>query len=141
MTNSSWPVVSFGSLMRLDLDRVSVTPGTLYPMVGVYSFGRGLFSREPVDGGSTSYNTFYRIRSNHLVMSQLFGWEGAIAFADDCFAGMYLSPQFPTFSIDESLIDRDFLRWYLKRPAFWQSLGRKLAELGIVDVHSTPMHC
>ncbi|MFZ4398124.1 MAG: hypothetical protein ACOYOU_21125, partial [Kiritimatiellia bacterium] len=90
---------------KLDLDKVPVDSSQTYPMVGVYSFGRGLFHREPVEGGQTSYKVFYRLKAEHVVMSQLFGWEGAVALSSEDFAGHYVSPQFPTFSCDFSKLD------------------------------------
>src|SRR5262245_28244082 len=38
-----WPSVRLGEVLHLDLDRVPVDAATTYPMVGVLSFGRGLF--------------------------------------------------------------------------------------------------
>jgi hypothetical protein len=49
--SAKWPVVKLGEVLTLDLDRVPVDASTSYPMVGVLSFGRGLFRREPVENG------------------------------------------------------------------------------------------
>jgi len=70
---AKWPRIKLGEVLRLDLDRVPVDVSKSYPMVGVLSFGRGLFHREPIENGNTSYKYFYRIKANHIVMSQLFG--------------------------------------------------------------------
>jgi type I restriction enzyme S subunit len=67
-----WPTVRLGEVLRLDLDRFPVGAATTYPMVGVLSFGRGLFDREPIENGKTSYRVFYRLKAEHVVMSQLF---------------------------------------------------------------------
>jgi type I restriction enzyme S subunit len=99
-------------------------------MVGVYSFGRGLFRREPQSGAHTSYKFFYRLKPEHVVMSQLFGWEGALALSSDEYAGMYVSPQFPTFLCDSDKLDRNFLGWFIRRPAFWQDLGTRTKGMG-----------
>src|SRR5689334_15336701 len=95
--NRDWPRVRMESVLSLDLESVLVDSGTEYPMVGVYSFGRGLFDRESVSGSNTSYRHFNKLKSHHIVMSQLFGWEGALALSSDEFAEKYVSPQFPTF--------------------------------------------
>jgi type I restriction enzyme S subunit len=99
-------------------------------MVGVLSFGRGLFEREPVEQGKTSYRFFYRVKPDHVVMSQLFGWEGALALSSDRFAGRFLSPQFPTFLCDLARLDRLFLGWLMRRPAFWRDLGTRASGMG-----------
>jgi type I restriction enzyme S subunit len=125
-----WPTVRLGEVLRLDLERFPVDAATSYPMVGVLSFGRGLFDREPIENGKTSYRVFYQLKAEHVVMSQLFGWEGALALSSKKFAGKYLSPQFPTFLCDEKKLDRDFLGWLMRRPVFWQDLGSRASGMG-----------
>lgn len=128
--NSPWPTVLLEDVLALDLDRVSVVSGESYPMVGVYSYGKGLFHRESVDGGKTSYKTFYRLKADHVVMSQLFGWEGALALSSEDVAGRYVSPQFPTFLCSQDHISRDYLGWFLQTPPFIMELGSKTKGMG-----------
>lgn len=125
-----WPLVSLGQVLSLDLDRTPIDPRRTYNMVGVLSFGRGLFHREPVSGSATSYRVFYRLKAEHIVMSQLFGWEGALSMSSEEFAEHYLSPQFPTFLCDSERLDRRFLAWFMKRPLFWQDLGTRAKGMG-----------
>jgi type I restriction enzyme S subunit len=94
---NGWQIVELSQVMKLDPTKVPLDAGTDYPMVGVYSFGRGLFLKEPVSGNNTSYKVFYRLKAEHVVMSQLFGWEGALALSSEKFADLYVSPQIPTF--------------------------------------------
>ena len=126
----SWPTVQLGEVLSLDLDRVAVDAAISYPMVGVLSFGRGLFDREAIENGKTSYRQFYRLKPEHVVMSQLFGWEGALALSSEKFAGKFLSPQFPTFLCDEKKLDREFLGWLMRRPVFWDDLGSRASGMG-----------
>ena len=126
----SSPQINLREVLRLDLDSVRVDPSETYDMVGVYSFGRGLFRREPQNGANTSYKVFYRLKPDHVVMSQLFGWEGALALSSAGFAGLYVSPQFPTFLCDPSRLDRNFLGWFIRRPAFWEELGTRTKGMG-----------
>jgi len=126
----AWPTVPLGEVARLDLNRESIDPSKTYAMVGVLSFARGLFEREPIENGNTSYKHFLRLKPDHIVMSQLFGWEGALALSNDRFAGKYLSPQFPTFLSDERRLDRKFLGWLMRRPSFWSDLGTRASGMG-----------
>jgi len=128
--SKSWPAIQLREIMNLDLNRVEVNPTETYEMVGVYSYGRGLFRKEPVFGSNTSYKFFYRLNSDHVVMSQLFGWEGALALSSDAFAGLYVSPQFPTFLCDSRRLDQKFLGWCMRRPSFWQELGTRTKGMG-----------
>lgn len=63
-------------------------------------------------------------------MSQLFGWEGALALSSDEFAGNYVSPQFPTFLCDQDRLNRNFLGWILRQPSFWEELGSRTRGMG-----------
>lgn len=128
--NVKWPEVKLGEVLRLDLDTVPVDPTTSYPMVGVLSFGRGLFDREPIESGNTSYKRFFRLKAEHVVMSQLFGWEGALALSTEQHAGQYVSPQFPTFLCDSAKLDRHFLGWIMKQKSFWDDLGSRATGMG-----------
>lgn len=128
--SNDWPMVKLSEVISLDLDKVAVKPATQYEMVGVYSFGRGLFRKEPVSGENTSYKTFYRLHSDHIVMSQLFGWEGALALSSQEFEGLFVSSMFPTFRCIDSRLDRMFLRWLMQRPVFWQDLGTRAKGMG-----------
>ncbi len=125
-----WPKVRLGEVLKLDLDRVPVDASASYPMVGVLSFGRGLFDREPIENGKTSYKYFHRLKAEHIVMSQLFGWEGALALSSDKFSGKFLSPQFPTFICDSGKLDRKFLGWLMQRKIFWDDLGTRTSGMG-----------
>jgi type I restriction enzyme, S subunit len=124
-----WTKVAFGDVFDLDLDAVSVDASAEYQMVGVLSYGRGLFSKPPVGGADTSYKTFFRLHSGQLVVSQLFGWEGAIAPVTSEFEGSYVSSQFPTFRPKANL-DAGFARWLVRNPTVWAQLKGAAKGLG-----------
>lgn len=128
--STAWPQVRLGQVLRLDLNPEPIDAVMTYPMVGVLSFGRGLFDREPIENGKTTYRHFYRLKAEHVVMSQLFGWEGALALSSEKFSGKFLSPQFPTFLCDGNKLDRGFLGWLMRRPAFWEDLGSRASGMG-----------
>lgn len=127
---SRWTRVKLRELLQLDLHKEAVAASKTYEMVGVLSFGRGLFKRTAIEAGATSYKHFLRLESNHVVMSQLFGWEGALALSSDEFAGSYVSPQFPTFLCHEGRLNRFFLGWVMRQPSFWEELGSRTRGMG-----------
>lgn len=129
MSSNGWRRVPLRELLTIDLDKVPVRAGVQYPMVGVYSFGKGLFHREPVDGTTCSYKTFNRLKSEHFVMSQLFGWEGALALSSEDFSGLFVSPQFPTFLCEPEL-NREYLGYFTRQPVFWHDLGSRTRGMG-----------
>lgn len=123
-------MVDLREVISLDVDKERVDSTKEYDMVGVYSFGRGLFNKEPVFGGSSSYKYFYKLHSHHIVMSQLFGWEGAIALCSSDFSGKYVSTQFPTFTTNSEYLDREYFSWWFRRQSFWDVLKSKAKGMG-----------
>ncbi len=127
---SRWPVIKLGDVLRLDLIKEVIDPSKSYEMLGVLSFGKGLFKRDTIESGNTSYKYFLCLKAEHVVMSQLFGWEGAIALSKPEFNGCFVSPQFPTFLCDESQIYRGYLGWVMRQPKFWDDLGSRTKGMG-----------
>jgi len=127
----NWEQKKIGDILFHDTKSLEkVSPSVNYPMVGVYSFGKGLFDKETLSGINTSYKNFYRLSANHIVMSQLFGWEGAIALSSPEFEGKYLSSQFPTFLANEEKVDRKFIGFYLQQGKIWKLLFAKGRGMG-----------
>jgi restriction endonuclease S subunit len=114
--------VSLGSVIDLSDDPVPVEAGETYNIAGVFSFGRGLFAREPLLGSDTSYKKFHRLHSGDMVLSQLKGWEGAIAPVNGAFDGWYLSPQFRTFKPDLAHLLPAYFSWFCRQPEIWEQL-------------------
>ena len=124
-----WRIVTLGEVFDLDLDAVPVSPSGEYAMAGVLSFGRGLFEKTPVHGVDTSYKTFFRLQAGQIVLSQLFGWEGAIAPVTPEFAGRFVSSQFPTFRPKPNL-DPAFARWIIRNSKLWDQLRSAAKGMG-----------
>ncbi|MFZ0922627.1 MAG: restriction endonuclease subunit S, partial [Candidatus Acidiferrales bacterium] len=96
---------SLRDVLTLDERRVPIRPDGTYPQVGIKGFGGGLFARGVLGGTETTYREFNLLFDGALVLSQVKGWEGAIAVCDKRFAGWYASPEYRTFSFisDEAL--------------------------------------
>lgn len=125
-----WRAVPFGEIAVLDKDEVAVEPGASYEIAGVYSFGRGLLRRGPIEGSQTSYRTLHRLHAGQVVMSRLKAWEGAIAVVPESFTGSFVSPEFPTFKVDQASVRPTFLEAVLTSEAFWGGLKGASHEIG-----------
>jgi type I restriction enzyme S subunit len=89
--------VPWSDLFMLHEEQVAVTPAALFPHAGLRGFGHGLFPKDPVQGRDTSYRAFNRLYAGALVISQVKGWEGAVAVVPDEFVGRFVSPEYRTF--------------------------------------------
>jgi type I restriction enzyme S subunit len=126
---SKYPERPLGDAIHLDIDEVSVSPSSTYEISGVYSFGRGLFSRGPIQGSQTSYTKLNRIHEGGIVLSRLKAFEGAISLVDKVFDRSFLSPEFPTFSASADT-DSRYIGFLCQWPDFWKSLSKGSKGLG-----------
>lgn len=123
-----WEMKKIGDIAYHDIESmISIEADKTYSMVGVYSYGKGLFVKDDIMGLNTSYKKFYKLKFNHIVLSQLFGWEGAISLCSKEFEGKYVSSQFPTFLVNEEIADKIFVSYYLQQSIVW----KKLFEVGV----------
>lgn len=86
-----------GDVIRLDEEIIPIEPAGEYPQIGIRSFGGGLFAKPALRGVDTAYKTFNRLYDGAVVLSQVKGWEGAIAVCSPELAGWYASPEYRTF--------------------------------------------
>ncbi|MGH7928485.1 MAG: restriction endonuclease subunit S, partial [Candidatus Binatia bacterium] len=126
---SKYPERRLGDVIRLDVDEVPVSPDSTYEISGVYSFGRGLFSRGPIQGSQTSYTKLNRLHKSSIVLSRLKAFEGAISLINKEFDSSFLSPEFPTFSASVDT-DSRYIGFLCQWPDFWKSLSKGSKGLG-----------
>ncbi|MGE3445919.1 MAG: restriction endonuclease subunit S [Acidimicrobiia bacterium] len=104
--------VRVGDLLKLHRRAVEVDPSGEYQEVGVRSFGRGIFRKEPIAGTDLGSKRVFRIEPGDLVISNVFAWEGAIAVASEAEEGMIGSHRFMTFRPKDDRTDTAWLAWF-----------------------------
>lgn len=127
---TEWITVKLAKLMRPAADPYSVDASRSYRNLGIYSFGRGVFSKPPIEGTTTSASTLYRVRSGQFIYSRLFAFEGAYAIVPQNFDGCYVSNEFPTFECDLTRLEPRFLAWLFKRPSIWRAIASRSTGMG-----------
>lgn len=120
---SQWHRVPLGDLLHSADEPCVVKEDQQYPNFGIYSFGRGLFRKTPIDGISTSAKTLFRVRSGNFIYSRLFAFEGAYGMVGDQFDGFFVSNEYPSFEVDRSRLSPAFLAAYFRLPSVWEAVG------------------
>jgi type I restriction enzyme S subunit len=110
------------NFLELSEDQVAIEIGVPYPQVGVRGFGGGLFSKPPVYGGQTTYRAFNRLYSGALVMSQVKGWEGAVAMTTKELSGYFVSPEYRTFRCRRDRCLPEYVAALVPTEFFWSRL-------------------
>lgn len=125
-----WPLVRLGDLLTQSVERCPVETDKVYPNVGIYGFGRGIFDKPPIDGATTSAPVLYRLRAGQLVYSRLFAFEGAYARVPESADGAYVSNEYPAFDIDTERAVPSYLEWFFRWPDAWQQLAKLTSGMG-----------
>jgi type I restriction enzyme, S subunit len=125
-----WKRIPLREMMSLAVDMHAVRPGRMYPNVGIFGFGRGVFEKQAIDGARTSARMLSQIRAGQFIYSRLFAFEGAYAAVPPQYDFYYVSNEFPTFDLDPCL-DAGFLAAYFRSPTIWDELRRSARGLGV----------
>ena len=115
--------VQLRDALTLDEDRVVIAADAIYAQVGIRGFGGGLFRKGSVSVGETTYRHFNRLASGQFVVSQVKGWEGAVAVCDDDHAGLFASPEYRTFRCNPAMLRPTYLAYLCRTPWFHTKLA------------------
>ena len=128
--NYSGTTCKLGDLIELHEDKEKILPTGSYPQVGVRGFGGGLFPKSAVSGTETTYKIFNRLYENSIVLSQVKGWEGAIAVCPKTLSGMFVSPEYRTFRCKSNIASPRYLQEVVRSKWFWKYLQEATRGVG-----------
>ena len=118
-----WNLWRIRSLIRRVRRPVVVRPETEYREIGIRSWGKGIFHKDPVRGAMLGEKSVFRIEPGDFVLNIVFAWEGAVSVVSENETGMIASHRFPTFRPSPD-VDLDYLLM-----VFQSEQGRRLMEL------------
>ena len=103
---------------------VAVTPDGPFRALGIRSHGKGTFNRIDALAAVEEFGkTVYRVEPNLFVVNIVFAWEGAAAITSEADAGCLVSHRFPTFRVNEQLLDIEYFRHVIRTKPFQQLLA------------------
>ena len=104
--------VRVGDVLRLVRRPVSPEPHSVYTSIGIRSFGKGVFKYEPKPGGELGSLRHFEVEPGRLIVSNIKGWEGAIAVSNDEHAGCVASNRFLPYEAVDGRIDVNWAKWF-----------------------------
>ena len=119
----NWVLWKLRRLIRQVKRPLVVRPDTEYQEIGIRSWGKGIFHKEPVRGALLGEKSVFRPEPGDFVLNIVFAWEGAVAAVSEQETGMIASHRFPTFRPSEH-VDLDYLLMVLQ-----SDQGRRLMEV------------
>ena len=119
-----------GELLKLEEDEVPISLEGSYPQAGLRSFGVGLFPKPPVAGTATTYRSYNRLYAGAIVLSQVKGWEGAVAVCPSELEGWFVSPEYRTFRCISGEALPDYMSTLVRTEWFWSKLKHATRGVG-----------
>ena len=102
---------------------VQVKSDQSYHFAGVYCFGRGVFRGQKKSGMEFAYKQLGKLTAGYFVYPKLMAWEGAFGVVPQECDGLFVSPEFPIFEINEELVLPEVLDVYFRTPSVWPLLA------------------
>lgn len=115
--------VKVREVLELQRRQVNVDPAAEYGEIGVRSFGKGIFHKDPIKGIDLGSKRVFAVHPGDLVFSNVFAWEGAVALAGSAEAGRIGSHRFMTYIPTDDGVDVSYLRYYFTSEAGVALLG------------------
>lgn len=112
-----------GDVLRLQRRAVEVDPNAEYEEIGIRSFGKGIFHKDPISGVELGNKRVFRIQPGDLVLSNVFAWEGAVAVAGLSESGKIGSHRFMTFTPIDNQIDTTWAAWFFRSESGLELIG------------------
>lgn len=122
--------IRLGEVLELYECSAAVTLAQSYPQVGVRGFGGGLFPKAAITGAETAYKAFNRLYEGAIVLSQVKGWEGAIARCPTELDGWFVSPEYRTFKCKQGLASDEYFGELVRTEWFWSQLQKATRGVG-----------
>ena len=125
-----WRKIRLERVLTFVDDAQPVHADKSYQNLGIYSFGRGLFHKPPIDGALTSAKTLRKVKKGQFIYSRLFAFEGSYGMVTEDFDECFVSNEYPTFDCKPPNIRGEFLSAYFKSPATWEQIATGSKGLG-----------
>ena len=109
-----WDVMKLRRLITPVTHPLIVQPDQIYQEIGIRSWGKGIFHKDPTAGAHLGDKRVFNIRPGELILNIVFAWEGAVAIVSENEEGMIASHRFPTFQHVSTLVNLDYLLMFLQ---------------------------
>lgn len=121
---TAWPRVRFGEFSTPNRRPYTLGPTEDANLVGMRWYGLGPFHRELKPAAKIRKKSHFVIRSGDVIYNKLFAWKGAFGMVPDELGGMFVSDKFPTYELDETVVERRYLAFYFRCPTLWEEAQR-----------------
>jgi type I restriction enzyme M protein len=122
---SEWCKMRIGDFVREDHHWEQIKSDEIYKLIGVQLYGKGPFLRETKSGFEIRSRVLNRVSVGTFIYSRLFAWRGAFGIVPADLDGGFVSNEFPTYLVDETIVLPEYLHLYFSRPTVWREVEKK----------------
>ena len=118
--SAPWPDMPFSEFLKPNTRPYTLGPEEDANLVGMRLYGAGPFHRELKPAMKIAKKTHFIIRAGDVIYNKLFAWKGTFGIVPAALDGMFVSDKFPTYELDRSKVEENWLRWYFRWPPLWE---------------------
>ena len=118
--SAAWPKVKFSEFLKPNSRPYTLGPDEDANLVGMRLYGAGPFHRELKSAMRIAKKTHFVIKTGDIIYNKLFAWKGTFGIVPPELDGMFVSDKFPTYELDRTKVDQEFLAWYFRCRSLWE---------------------
>jgi type I restriction enzyme M protein len=119
-----WDLVPIRELLHPIERPVVVKAGTVYKLLAMSWYARGLYIKDTKDGSQIKGRLLFEVREGDFVYNRLFAWKGSFAEATAEVAGCFVSNEFPCYTLETARVAPGYLWAYFSQPDIWEAIER-----------------
>lgn len=115
---SNWKPYRLGEFLHRQYDSIAIDDFSNYKRITIKTKGQGISLRDAVEGIEIGTKNQFKVKENQFLLSKIDAMNGAFGIVPkECDEGI-ITGNFWTYNIDESFIDREYLRFLCLKQVF-----------------------
>src|SRR2546429_5528858 len=116
--NKPWPKVRLGEVLRHRKESITIDDLTNYKRPRVQLHVQGIVLRDEVPGALIKTKTQQVCRAGEFLVAEIDAKIGGFGIVPESLDGAIVSSHYFLFVLDEAVLDRRFLDFFIRTPAF-----------------------
>jgi len=125
MTKTPWPLVSLGDVLKHRKEFIEIDDFEEYKRCRVQLHAQGVVLRDIIQGQRIKTKKQQVCRSGELLVAEIDAKVGGFGLVPPELEGAIVSSHYFLFVIDESVLEKPFLNYFIRTPAFQEQVSAR----------------